>query len=205
MGLSDDDLDRLLARGGLGGPARERIFEKVAAAVTTEAPSRAPAVERRPAWSPRRWLLTLAVAAGGAAAALVLVVPPGERSGGDGWTARGAARPAVALDVACLEGTMQACPTGSTLVFSALGDAGAGYLTAHAQPRGGGTRIWYFSGQGDSPRLAPSAGGTRPATRGIRLGAEHQPGDYVVHIALSSGPSAPPLAEARFDLKVVAR
>jgi hypothetical protein len=48
-------------------------------------------------------------------------------------------------------------------------------------------RIWYFSAEGDSPRLTLGAG-TEVARRAVRVGAEHAAGRYRIHLFLTPAP-----------------
>jgi hypothetical protein len=173
----DEDLDALLGGGRLTGPARDRVFEKVVAAVDRE--------PRRPA---RRRLWAFAVVAAGAAAVLV-VAPRIMSPPADGLRAKGdQASPALQLDLACVGGTLAACPQGATLMFGAAGAAGTGVLSAYAEPTERGLeRIWYFSGEGESPRLTVGSG-TAVAQRAVRLGPEHAPGRYRIHAFLTPSP-----------------
>jgi hypothetical protein len=173
---SDDDLDALLAHGRLSGAVRDRIFDRVAGEA---------GAGRRPGivWG-GRWSLGLGALA--AAAAIVLVAIPREHAPPDALRAKGEGVPAVTLEVSCPGGTLAACPVGATLLFGAEG-TGEGFLAAYAQPRPAGERVWYFSADGESPMLRPM-GGLQAASRAVRLGAEHAPGPYVLHLFLSRSP-----------------
>jgi hypothetical protein len=195
------ELDRLLARGRLGGPARERILDAVLARTARPAP----------AWRRRALVVGLAAAAPALMLLLVRAQRPGE---GDALQPKGERAPAVQLDLRCSEGTLGACPQGATLLFGAVGAPAGGYLAAFAQPEAGGARIWYFSAESEAPPLGSAQPGTRVATRGIRLGPEHAPGRYQVQVWLTAQPvpragllvAGPPpgtLARAAFTLVVV--
>jgi hypothetical protein len=171
--LSDEEVDALLARGKVAGPARDAIWGRVLAGMPRQAASR------------RAWIGRAAVALGalaGAAALVTLVVPAGL----DPFRAKGGGPAPVALDLACEGGTLAACPVGATLLFAVSGEAD-GFLGAFAEPRRGGERVWYFSADGETPRVR-TAGGTTASRRAIRIGGEHAPGDYVVRILLSRAP-----------------
>jgi hypothetical protein len=177
-GRSDEEIDALLAAGRLGGPVRDRIFD----AVATEVGARA---QGRRAWVPR-WSFALGGLAA-AAAAIALFVVPRDHAGGDGMRAKGVPGGAApALELACAGGTLAACPVGSTLLF-AVGEAQDGFLAAYAEPRPAGERVWYFSADGAAPAVH-AAPGLQPAGKGIRIGPEHAPGDYVVHVLLTRAP-----------------
>lgn len=174
---SDEDLDALLAGGRLSGPARDRIFDKVAAEVAREARPRA----RRRVW-------TFAMVAAGAAAILIVAPRLMTTQPADGFRAKGGpGAAAMQLDVACIGGTLAACPQGATLTFAAAGAAGIGVLSAYAEPLDPGReRIWYFSAEGESPMLTVGDG-TAVARQAIRVGSEHA-GRYRVHVFLTSAP-----------------
>jgi len=92
------------------------------------------------------------------------------------------------VEVACLGAQLAACPRGATLLFAARTGAPAGYLAAWAEPATGGQRIWYFSADEETPRVDAAIAGTRPLSRGVRIGPEHAPGRYRVHVVLSAQP-----------------
>lgn len=137
------------------------------------------------------WTGRLALSVGGlaaAAAVIALMVIPREHDAPDTLRAKGPAGPAVTLEVSCKGGALAACPVGATLLFAAQGDATTqGYLAAYAQQGGAGERVWYFSADGESPELRPT-GGLQPASRAVRIGAEHVPGPYVLHLFLTRAP-----------------
>jgi hypothetical protein len=176
---NERDLDALLSGGRLSGPARDQIFDTVAAEVAGETRSRA----RR-----RVWRAAMAVA--GAAAAILVVAPRLMTPDSEGLRAKGAqVGVAAQLDVACIGGTLASCPQGATLVFGASGVAATGVLSAYAEPMGRDVeRIWYFSAEGESPRLTVG-GATDVARRAVRIGSEHAPGRYRLHVFLTRGPA----------------
>jgi hypothetical protein len=174
VGLSDRQIDALLARGDLSGPESDRILETVLA-------RRA----HRPLW--RRLLAPVGGLTLATAAALLLVAGPFGRGNTPEFAARGTGVGTDDLDVACDGGTRSACPRGSTLLFVAREGAAAGYLAAWAEPIGGGDRIWYFSAEGEAPRIAPTTG-TQPLSRGVLIGPEHATGEYRIHLVLSAAP-----------------
>jgi len=199
---NDEDLDALLGDGRLTGPARDRVFDNVAAEVA-----------RAPRRRVRRYAWTFAFGAAGALAVLV-VGPRLMTRTTDGLRAKGERAPAVPqLDVACIGGTAAACPQGATLMFGASGAPGAGVLSAYAEPLDPGLeRIWYFSAEGESPRLTV-AGETGVAQRAVHIGPEHAPGHYRIHAfltrtpmsqaALLSGGLRDAIASHEIDLHVV--
>jgi hypothetical protein len=190
MKYSDEDLQRLLARGRLGGPARERVLDRVL-------DKTAPARTHR-----RAWLVPLVLALGSGVALLVLVIRPRPEDAGWG-TKGGATAAAVTLEARCGEGG--ACQAGSTLLFSAFGAPTPGYLEAFAQPAAGGERIWYFSAETESPLVPASAKATQPAGRGIVIGPEHAPGPYQLHLFFSSAPLPQAVLLQGTDPRILAR
>jgi hypothetical protein len=198
----DRDLDFLLAQGRLPGPVKERIKDQLLASVRAE---EQPARRRVGLWA--GW-------AAGAATALALgafLLLPRLRPD-DGFSAKSAGGGSP-LEVQCLGASPAACPLGSTLLFVVGGSARAGYLTAFAEPDGGGERIWYFSAQDEAPAVA--ADRTVPLRKGIVLGTEHRPGHYQLRLLLTDAPLAradalagrPPglIAESSLPLQVVPR
>jgi hypothetical protein len=202
---SDDDIDHLLSRGGLGRRQKERALEHVLATLPP-----------RPAASRRRWSAwgwggwgALSLAAGVTVLALWLRAPGGP---GPDLREKGAA-PGPVVDMTCLGGSSGACPRGSRVAFSLDGGgAEPGFVSAWADPIGGGERIWYLTSQ---PLDAPAPGAAaapRVVPKGALVGEEHAPGRYRVEVIVSRravaradlprlGP-ADLLARARFELVV---
>jgi hypothetical protein len=185
MAHTDQELDRLLARGRLGGPGRDRVLEGV---LQQQARAERRTRARFLAWG--TGVMALAAAASG----VVVVVAPRARPVDDGIRPKsavsGVAAPAW-LDLACSGGTLEACPRGATLLFGVAGAARAGFLAAYAEPEAGSgarERIWYFSAESETPAVAASGDGVGLAPRGIRVGPEHAPGGYVVHVFLCAQP-----------------
>src|SRR5262245_62127222 len=107
---SDDEIDRLLSRGKLGGSQRERILKAALAA------------SREGFWA--RWRGKLAWSAGGlvaatGAAALLLSL----RAADDGASSFQAKGPGDAplIVVSCLGAQVSACPRGSKVAFALEG------------------------------------------------------------------------------------
>ena len=169
---SDEELDRLLARGKLGGPTRERVLERVLDRVA-------------PRPSARRWAWASGIALASAAAVLLLVRPGAH----DGFTAKGGAVDNGArVEATCLDGSASRCPSGGTLVFRVERADAGGFLVAYAIREGApdDARIWYFpSDDGVLPELRRQSA-PQVITRGVRLGPEHAPARYVVHTAIAA-------------------
>jgi hypothetical protein len=169
----EEELDRLLARGHMGGPGRDRIVAKLL-----------DARERRASWSRRRGAVAFGLMA--AAALVLLMVRPKEKFAAKGGAADGAS---LGASVTCLEGSgTQTCPVGGTLVIRLHDVASAGRLAAFAERAGTSSRIWYFpAADGASPEVLA---GVAPQTlaKGIRVGPEHAPGHYTLHVLLLAHP-----------------
>jgi hypothetical protein len=172
---SDEELDRLLARGRLSAPGRERVLGRVLEAT-------APKKSRAASWAG----VFAFVSAGAVLATLLLV-----RGRPDGsFTPKGGAVAATPrVEVSCIDGDPSRCAVGSTLVFRAEDCEAGGYLAAFAERAGAKERIWYFPSSND-PTLPPIAPKAEPQvlTRGARIGPEHTPGPYVVTLILVKRP-----------------
>jgi hypothetical protein len=171
---SKAELDLLLSRGRLKGPAAERVRERV---LDAAAPG------RRPLWRPLRVALPTAVTF--AAVAVGLIVPRLEH----GQRSKGGPGSGVVAELACAGGRVDHCPPGArlTIALSGVGDRGL-QVGAFAEPEGGGERIWYFSAEDGAAALPDNPGPTALASRSIVVGPEHHPGRYRVHVVLSTRP-----------------
>src|SRR5436190_14482325 len=103
----DAELDLILSRGRLTGPAADRLRERVLEQV----------VPRRPAWW-RRWLVVVPTLAAATAAVVLFVRPGGDTA--DGVRAKGAAA-GISVELACSGGSPAACPRGARLSVAVLG------------------------------------------------------------------------------------
>ncbi len=65
-----------------------------------------------------------------------------------------------------------------------------GYVSAWAEPAGGGERIWYFSADTSSPLVDAVSTSPAVATRAVKLGPEHAAGAYVVEVRVTAKPIA---------------
>jgi hypothetical protein len=155
----------LLSGGNLSGGQREEVLGRVLAGVE----------------APARWRRALAWAGGSMALAataafLLFVRPAGEPR------PKGAAAPIVRVD--CEPGGLAACRQGGTLMFAVEGARPDARVAAWAEPTAGGERVWYFSGDGESPAVGDR---TTDAIlrRGIRVGPEHQPGAYRLTVLIT--------------------
>jgi hypothetical protein len=169
---SEDELDRLLARGRMGGPARERVLGRV---LETTAPRKARMAS---------WAGVLAFVSAGAVAATVLLV---RGHPDDSFTSKGgSAAVTPRVEVSCIDGDPSRCAMGSTLVFRAEDCEAGGYLAAFAERSGSTERLWYFPSSND-PTLPSIAAKAEPQVlpRGARIGPEHTPGRYVVTMILA--------------------
>jgi hypothetical protein len=157
--------DELLAQGRLSGPARDRILDAALAASRPAA---------RPVWQRVLvWAAPLTVAA----VVLFMAFRPSE------FRPRGGA--GAVLDVGCRDGTLAACPAGTTLLFRVSAAPAGGFLAAFALRDGSREPIWYFpTAAGDSPKVSPDPE-TQTLAQGVRLGSEHVPGRYRIHLVLT--------------------
>jgi hypothetical protein len=174
-----EEIDSLLGRGSIGATRRDAILQTVLARIGAESPART-----RWRWS-FAGLGTVAVVA----AAIFLLLPRFTQPGLSPFRAKGtAAKPPAtsSVELECLGATLDACPTGSLLVVRVTGVRG--YVSAWADPVGGGERIWYFSADSHTPLvdavLTPSAS----TTRAIKIGPEHLASTYVVEIRVTEQP-----------------
>jgi hypothetical protein len=162
--LSDEEVDRLLARGSM---TPEESQQALKGALRATAP---------PRW--RRWTFGLAVPA--TAALLLLVFLP--RSG---FTPRGELAPPL-LEVSCADGAHDRCRQGSLLLFH-VASAQGGVLAAWADPVDGkGERVWYFPTAGGEWAPVPASPELQTLGKAARLGAEQPPGVYQIHLVLAS-------------------
>lgn len=182
--LSDPDLESLLARGHLPDKRRERIIGNVLANLSGETVA-AGARRRRGLFGRRPWRLSYPLLATVVTAALVLVrfhQSPSVSEGDFQSRGGGGSSSAGSLEVDCSGGPLERCPIGSTLLFRThYRGASPAYLVAYAESQTPGReRIWYLSGS-DAPEISAS-GAPVVVGRGVRLGPEHRPGRYLVHL-----------------------
>ena len=172
--MGDPSVDALLTPHALSGSEREQLLDHVLDRVS-------PIRER----FQRRRFAFVAIGIAACAAALGLTLNPS--AGKDGaFRSRGSTE-GVRVELVCSGGTLAACPRGSHLLFVESTGGGSGYLAAYAEPTGGGERIWYFSGEGQSPAITPAVG-LKPLDIAIEVGPEHRPGHYSVHVVLAARP-----------------
>jgi len=165
-----DKLDDLLARGRLGAPRRERIFEEVDRRVRRRHASR---------------FLFVAGPVALAAGLAFLLRPHG--AGQDQYAAKGTLQSPVELG--CSGGELSHCPRGSKLLFRLDALPSAGFLHAYAEPLDPEReRVWYYPTVANPPpRVEPTAVG-QIMGQGIVVGPEHVPGPYRVHLVIASTP-----------------
>jgi hypothetical protein len=201
QGREDDD-DRsirfLLSGGRLSGADHDRIIERLRRRPDQPKPSR---------W----WLLGLGTTLAGAVGALVMVIGMGRQgAGGDGFTAKGQAPAGPMLEARCPGRPRGSCRVGDKLIFEVEGATEGGFLAAYAE-RPSGDKVWYFpTREGHLPPVPASAGAT-VLGEAARIGEEHPPGRYTVHLfvlgqpadraALGAGKLVP-RAEASFYMQV---
>lgn len=165
------ELDRLLARGGVAGPAQDEMLDAILRASAPQRSLRA----RIASW---RWRFMVPAFAALIAVPLVLVRRP-EDAGG--FRAKGAGGTAARVEVGCANG----CAVGSTLQFSVQPTRERAFLAAYAIAPDG-TRVWYFpSNTGELPQIDPSET-VRVLPRGVRLAGPV--GAYEEHLLLLRAP-----------------
>lgn len=174
MGDEEDQLERLLGRGYLSGSRYDEIERRVLARTA------------RPQGVLLRRVVPASIGVASLAAAAVLWLrAPSE------FTAKGEVAGGVGvLDVSCNRPDRHQCGSGDTLAFIVNSGAAEGYLGAYAERVGDPSpeRIWYFPGTREAgPKIVP-AGGTLVLPEGIRIGPEHEAGQYLVTILLSKKP-----------------
>jgi hypothetical protein len=173
----DEQLDRILARGYLGGPRYDEIWARVSK--RTVAPRSA---QRWRRFSPAlAWAATLGgvLLFAGANVDFSKV-----RAKGTNTTES----PMDAIEVGCSEKGDRVCETGSTLMITVNAAVVSGFVGAYAERIGAPLqdRIWYFpTSEGQMPEVVPGQS-TVVLPKGIRIGEEHEPGRYRVTVWIAS-------------------
>ena len=189
----DARIDELLARGTLGGPQYDQIFEQVLAR-TAEAESPHPAPPVRLRSRGITWALAALVPVAAVAAWLVLVPASGRDQR---LRPKGAAPPGApvtgALEVGCAPSGRRSCRLGDTLIFTVNAAITWGHLSAYAERADdpAHARIGYFpaGGAAAGPVIAPGHA-TVVVPEGIRIGPEHRPGSYRITVWTSDDAGA---------------
>jgi hypothetical protein len=171
-----EDLDRLLARGRLSGPQRDRVLEKVLAKTA------------RPRSLRLKYVALVAPLV--AAAAALILLPKAPRTAGEESKFSGKGSAGSSVEATCSSGSLSACPVGSTLVFRFDGVSSAAYVHAYATPSppSAGERVWYFP---TSTVPAPRLVATVPAEvlrKAVVVGPEHSASAYQITIVLNAQP-----------------
>jgi hypothetical protein len=136
---------------------------------------------RREAWK-LLWLVPFA------AAAVLLFVRPGFRSKAGGEN--GSDAPRFELVCADVVGSAVQCTRTELLYFWFPSATDHVFLSAYAEPMGGGKRVWFFP-TASTPRVELTQGpGPRAASHAVTL-ADVPPGQYTVHAWLSHEPLEP--------------
>jgi hypothetical protein len=202
--LSDDEVDHLLSRGGLGREHKARLLQNVLASMPAVGPPRP-----RPRWR-RQAVGALSLMAG--LAIVALWWRPSVSTVSE-FRAKGAAMPVPVIGMSCLGGSVGACPRGSRIAFWLEGGTQeAGFVTAYADPVGGGERVWYLTNEPTAARSLGSAESPHVIPRAVLVGPEQPSGRYGVEVILSRSPvkhedlprlaSAGIVTRASFDLVV---
>ena len=171
----EDDLHSLLARGGLSGAQRDRIFDNVAAA-------------QAPARRSRRWVGVVA----GALVPLAALVAFGisrrdPNSGGEWLVAKGSGKGAT-IEARCPGRKRGECRAGDRLIFELDGAKEGGFFAGYADCEGK-ERIWYApSFEGKLPQVPPAQGHT-VVSQAARIGAEHGATACSLHLFLLAEPA----------------
>src|SRR5215471_8729373 len=161
MRRTDQQLDQLLARGSVGGPAYDRIFEHVVEAVT----------ERRRVRAIARVLVPVTALASVLSALALLGRGPSEP-----FRSKGHDLDSPVIEIGCARGARPVCHAGDTLMFQVDSSVVSGYLAAYAERVGNSdrhARIWYFPTEGEESPLVSAGPIPVVLERGIRIGAEH--------------------------------
>jgi hypothetical protein len=171
-----DEIDELLSQGRLGGPARERILERVIHVV-------------HPPARHRRLALAFSLATCAATAAVVIVVS-GRHAAPDGeLRPKGApARTPPSIEALCGAET-GVCHAGERLFFRADASPVRRWLVAYAERTDAAPpaeRIWMFRDGPDEaleipPSMAPSI-----LRRSVELGHGMPPGQYRITFIVSN-------------------
>jgi hypothetical protein len=172
-------VDYLLSAGQLGGSQRDRIFARLAESLHAQ--------ERRPADRARVVIRRLGVVGLAACVAvLALMIGPRGAPERDQFRSKGGAAMAIpssiAIDVACLHGTLSACSRGSLLAFSV---DGGGFVTAYLDSAGPSRRVWLLRNE---PTAAQAPGATGLLARGARLPEDQLPGRYGLAVLITRRP-----------------
>jgi len=176
MRHDDDTLHMLLAGEKLSGAQREQILGDVLAQRAK------PPFARIAAWS-------AAVLVPAAAALVLFLVVRNPHvdgsSSGDALTGKGAS--GAVLRARCADRPEARCVRGDKLIFEVDGDAEGGLLASYADGPAG--RIWYFPSADGHLASVPAAPGLKIVRELARIGDEHRPGRYTLHILLLERPA----------------
>jgi hypothetical protein len=170
-----EDIDSLLGRGSIGASRRDAILQTVLARVQAETSART-----------RRWWSFAGLGCAAAAVALIFLMPSFSPPSSPPFRAKGTVSITPSVQVECLGATLARCPTGSLLVVRV--DGVRGFVSAWAEPLGGGERVWYFSAETFSPLVDGISAAPAAATRAVRIGPEHALGTFVVYIRVTLRP-----------------
>lgn len=168
--MDDDDLHSLLARGGLSGAQRDRIFDNVVGAQP----------------SARRSLRWVGVASGVLLPLAALVAFGISRRAPDGeseWLVPKGTGAGATIEARCPARKAGECRHGDRLVFELDGADDGGFFAGYADCDGK-ERVWYApSADGNLPAVPPTKGHT-VLPQAARIGAEHGVGTCSLHLYL---------------------
>ena len=182
-----DEVEAMLAHGGLGGPARERILSRVLDAVE-------PRRVRRQSLVKRVLLGLVPLAAASAIFAFIFVTPRHrpEHAASDG-DLRPKGPPAAAqpmIDPLC-DGEVGVCHPGQRLFFRAGAAPVRRWLVAYAETADGALavgRIWMFPEKNQVAPEIPIADAPSILRRAVELGPDIRPGRYRLTMILFDHP-----------------
>jgi hypothetical protein len=191
MKRSTHEIDRLLARGGLSGAARETILEQV----LESTPRRRATIQR--------WWYVAAIACGMLAVTPVLI----RNTSDDGWRRKGQGA-ALPVQLECIGASLEACPVGSQLWFRISDVAAERRFVAFATDASK-ARIWYFPARSPLRSSADRDARSGWSKRAVVIGPEHRPGRFQVHVLDVTDSSSEEVAAAApvavFELMVTAQ
>jgi hypothetical protein len=181
MSKDQERLERLLARGRLGGPGRERIFERALRTAGVDG-GRARGLAWR--W---RWPIRLAPVALGVAAAVLLLRPVDQ----DGFRAKGGGADTPQVEAVCTAPAAGACSQKGKLAIRVQALPADAFLIGYVTPAGADVpevRRWFSPASEDEGAPRVEAGeAPRILPRGVPLDA-FAPGRYDVHLRLVARP-----------------
>jgi len=182
MSKDQERIERLLARGRLGGPARERILDRALRTAGADG-------GRSRGWAWRwRWPIRLAPVALGVAAAVVFLRPTDE----DGFRAKGGGADGPQVEALCTAPAAGACSQKGKLAIRVQALPADAFLIGYVTPAGADVpeaRRWFSpASEGEAAPRVEAGEAPRILPRGVPLDA-FAPGRYDVHLRLVVRPA----------------